>query len=261
MAHEGVHDGPMTEEEDIDGLAAEYVLGSLDGAERRDVDARRARDRVLDAAIAAWEGRLAALGDFDPGEQPPAHLYAGIARRIWGSATLDAPRPPTWQQARWRRAAVAAGALAAVLAIAALLPPQRQPAGTAAGPLLAVLQRSPASQTADEHADAAQASPAFLVAIDPKLRSILVTPIAARPVARRSYELWLMAQPTPVPLGIIAPAAATTLPWPAAADRQDVAPDAFLGASLAVSLEPEGGSTTGAPSGPILYSGKPSPPK
>ena len=31
----------MTEDENIDGLAAEYVLGSLDGAERAEVEARR----------------------------------------------------------------------------------------------------------------------------------------------------------------------------------------------------------------------------
>ena len=47
----------MTEDEDIDGLAAEYVLGSLDPAERRQVDARRETDASLAAAIAAWEDR------------------------------------------------------------------------------------------------------------------------------------------------------------------------------------------------------------
>src|SRR5215472_1284458 len=84
---------PMTEEEDIDGLAAEYVLGSLALAERRDVDARRAGDHALAAAIAAWEGRLAALGDLVPEEHPPAHLFEGIARRIWGPVALVSDLP------------------------------------------------------------------------------------------------------------------------------------------------------------------------
>ena len=44
----------MTEEEDIDGLAAEYVLGSLGSAERAEVDARRRIDTSLAAAIEAW---------------------------------------------------------------------------------------------------------------------------------------------------------------------------------------------------------------
>jgi anti-sigma-K factor RskA len=159
--------------------------------------------------------------------------------------------------------AVAAGALAAVLALAiavALQGPHGTPGG--ATTLFAELQRSPAGQTADEHADAA-AQPAFRVAVDTTLRSILITPLAARPVARRSYQLWLLADRAPLPLGIVAPAAATTLPWPTAAGEgaAALAPDAFLNASLAISLEPEGGSPTGAPSGPILYEGRLSRPK
>jgi hypothetical protein len=72
----------MTEEEDIDALAAEYVLGSLDAAERASVAARRASDRQLAAAIAAWERRLAPLSEREPGLAPPAHLLDAILTRI-----------------------------------------------------------------------------------------------------------------------------------------------------------------------------------
>ena len=77
-------------------------------------------------------------------------------------------------------------------------------------------------------------------------------------MARRSYQLWLMADRAPLPLGIVAPAAATTLPWPTAANQgaATLAPNDFVNASLAISLEPEGGSPTGAPSGPIPYEGR-----
>ena len=64
----------MTEDDDIDGLAAEYVLGSLDPAERRQVDARRQKDASLAAAVAAWERRLAPLGERGRDAVPPAHL-------------------------------------------------------------------------------------------------------------------------------------------------------------------------------------------
>ncbi len=74
----------MTEDEDIDGLAAEYVLGSLDPAERAQVDARRATDRRLAEAIAAWERRLAPLSEREPGIAPPPHLIEGILARISG---------------------------------------------------------------------------------------------------------------------------------------------------------------------------------
>jgi anti-sigma-K factor RskA len=72
----------MTEDEDIDGLAAEYVLGSLDASERRRVDLRRRTDAALSAAIAGWEQRLAPLSDQGAGVAPPAHLLEAILARI-----------------------------------------------------------------------------------------------------------------------------------------------------------------------------------
>jgi anti-sigma-K factor RskA len=242
----------MTQEEDIEGLAAEYVLGSLSPTERSDVNARRGGDRTLDAAIAAWERRLDPLGDDIPGEQPPAHLFEGIARRIRGPDG----RPNVSQQhtiRRWRRTAAAASLLAAVLAIVVVVLQSFPGSPTA---LVAVLQRSAAGQTADESADG-KGAPAFVVAVDLKLKSILVTPVAARPVPKRSYELWLLEPKTsPRALGIIAPAAATPVPWPADPTHKQVPPEAFRHATLAISLEPEGGATTPTPSGPILYEGR-----
>ena len=80
----------MTEDEDIDGLAAEYVLGSLDAAERGRVGVRRARERQLEEAIAAWERRLGPLSEREPGIAPPAHLYEGILARISSDAARSA---------------------------------------------------------------------------------------------------------------------------------------------------------------------------
>ena len=115
----------MIEDEDIDGLAAEYVLGSLDPAERRQVDARRQTDAPLAAAIAAWERRLAPLSDRGQDVTPPAHVFDGILSRISGSAPpghsdgraeVVPLRRPSGRR-RWMLAA-AAGALAACLALA-----------------------------------------------------------------------------------------------------------------------------------------------
>ena len=61
----------MTEEDDIDGLAAEYVLGSLDADERKEVAARRRTDAALDRAIKAWEKRLGPLSEGVPDLEPP----------------------------------------------------------------------------------------------------------------------------------------------------------------------------------------------
>jgi anti-sigma-K factor RskA len=108
----------MTEEEDIDGLAAEYVLGSLGPTERAGVAARRAGDRALAGAIAAWERRLAPLAEEVPDVPPPPHLLDRIMARIGAPSVRAAAR------ARRRvlgvRVAIGAGALAACLALAAV---------------------------------------------------------------------------------------------------------------------------------------------
>ena len=71
-------------------------------------------------------------------------------------------------------------------------------------------------------------------------------------VAGKSLELWaLPAGQAPKSLGLVAAAdKVTAIKLAAAADRSlgDVP-------ALAVSLEPPGGSPTGAPTGPVLFSG------
>jgi anti-sigma-K factor RskA len=112
----------MTEEEDIDGLAAEYVLGSLEAGERARVEARQTRDAPLAAAIKAWERRLTPLSDAAPEVAPPADLFERILSRIAaqgspaGRAGNVVPMPRAAQ--RNLRLAVGAGALAACLALA-----------------------------------------------------------------------------------------------------------------------------------------------
>jgi anti-sigma-K factor RskA len=122
----------MTEDDDIDGLAAEYVLGSLDPAERRQVDARRRTDASLAAAVAAWERRLGPLSDRGRDAAPPAHVFDGVLSRISGQAaqlagTADVVPLRRSSGRRWLLAA-GAGALAACLALAVVWFNFQQPA-------------------------------------------------------------------------------------------------------------------------------------
>ena len=81
----------MSTPDDIDALAGEYVLGTLDAAERADVAARRAGDPALSAAIRAWERRLAPLDAAMPAVAPPADLFARIERQIDAGQDLRLP--------------------------------------------------------------------------------------------------------------------------------------------------------------------------
>jgi anti-sigma-K factor RskA len=113
----------MTEDDDIDGLAGEYVLGSLGPAERAEVNSRRWGDILRATAIEAWQRRLSPLSDSAPGFSPPPELFDSILSRISGETgqpivaaqVIALPRHrKSWQ----RIIAVGAGALAACLALA-----------------------------------------------------------------------------------------------------------------------------------------------
>jgi anti-sigma-K factor RskA len=96
-------------------------------------------------------------------------------------------------------------------------------------------------------------APAFVLLVDAAAHSLTVRRIGAPRELGKSYELWLISPRLPAPrsLGLVGPGDVTEL--------SDVLADdpALIGeASFAVSLEPEGGSPTGAPSN-VAFSGKP----
>jgi anti-sigma-K factor RskA len=157
--------------------------------------------------------------------------------------------------ARWRRLTVALGALAALLALyvgvsqfaSGLMPFGNKPANVAAqqtparlaARLVGVLQQDPTS-------------PAFLLTIDPQSRTLVVRRVSATPEPGKSYELWLIAgRAAPHSLGLVGKDEFTQRALPANFDV-----DTLRGASYAVSLEPPGGSPSGAPTGPVLFTGK-----
>jgi len=134
----------MTEEDDIDGLAAEYALGSLSAAERAEVEARRGSDAALAAAIEAWQVRLGPLSELASGVEPPAHLFDRILTRIADQSGIQGRSadvvPFRGGQARRRRLATVASALAACLALALVwfehtqpAPPGKEPTAVSCG--------------------------------------------------------------------------------------------------------------------------------
>ncbi len=157
------------------------------------------------------------------------------------------------QARRWRGFTVAMSAIAALLAVfiavsqlaPGLLPMGRLShlAATAPPPgsrLVAVLQQEPTA-------------PAFLLTVDPQNRTMTVRRMTASADAGRSYELWLIPSKDPKPhsLGLVGAEEFTTRPWPA-----DFDVPAMSDARYAISLEPAGGSPSGAPTGPVLFTGK-----
>jgi anti-sigma-K factor RskA len=157
---------------------------------------------------------------------------------------------------RWRRMTVVTGAIAALLALYIGLA-QFAPGLVAIGPRAPVVAQStaPAQLGARLVAVLQQdpTAPAFLLTVDPQSRTLVVRRVSATPEAGRSYELWLISSqfPSPKSLGIVGNDEFTQRPIPG---NFDVA--TLRTASYAVSLEPSGGSPSGVPTGPVLFTGK-----
>ena len=235
----------MIDDDDIEGLAGEYVLGSLDPSERKAVDVRRARDAALDEAIRRWECRFGALSDRFPGIAPPPNLYRRILSRIPNAPPTPTVGWTTWRaQAQQPRVVAAAIALAACLLLALAWFAHLR---TEAEPLL-VAQLHGVGGTGD----AAQV-PAFAVVLDSSESTVTVRPIAVRPVLEKRYALWLIPQAgaAPIFLGAVSPIQPTTLTW--AASR---AMDAYAESSVVISLEPEGAAAGPSPAKPFAFTGR-----
>lgn len=232
----------MINEDDIDTLAAEFVLGTLSATERNEVAARRQREPKLNAAILNWERRLGPLNTAVLPVTPPAGTLEKIVARISGLETPPAGSATILELrrrvSRWKTAAVAASAVAASLALTigvreySQKPPQKN--------LVAILQKD-------------ANSPAFLVKVDVENRVMTVRPVAAKHEPGKSHELWIIHDSLgkPKSLGVIDNDDLMKKPQLASYKTEVVE-----SATYAVTLEPEGGSPSGDPTGPVVFSGK-----
>ncbi|GIX24771.1 MULTISPECIES: anti-sigma factor [Caldimonas] len=215
----------------VERLAAEYVLGTLRGGARRRFETLMMAHPSLREAVAGWQDRLQPLSEAVPPVAPSERVWRAIEARLDGAApAADARRSPWARLNFWRGWSVLASAAAVVMAVLLLRPTPMPP------PLVVVLA-------------APQGPSTFVAGLSPDGSSLVVQPVAAVPVeAGRVLELWAVpGQGAPRSLGVIRADRPTRL------QRRLELPGT---AALAVSLEPPGGSPTGAPTGPILYTGR-----
>jgi anti-sigma-K factor RskA len=232
-------------------LAAEFALGTLRGRARQRFRRFMAEDAALAAAVQDWELRLAPMAAAVAPVQPPARVWRAIQERL-GAAP---PRSVSlWANvAFWRNLGLAASGMAAgLLAAIALIAPQapspapapvviRVPSNEMGATYLAVLSDPKTQKPVLVVSAGRNASELWVKTLDPAIH-----------VPDRSLELWALPPGrAPKSLGVVAPSEKmTVLKLVAAADL------AFADVpALAVSLEPAGGSPTGAPTGPVLYTG------
>jgi anti-sigma-K factor RskA len=235
MSEDDDHIAPEDEQKLV---AAEYMLGVLDTTERRIVARQIERLPVLAREVEDWEQRLGGLADGVAPVEPPSQLWDRIELAVAPAAKPKATSEPgLWQSlVFWRTFAIGSAALAAA-SVAGLTYVRLTP--TAHAPMMATLGQ-----------DSGQ--PGFVAAIGADGRSLTIVPAALLTTDQRSMELWLIPPgDRPHSLGLIARGQPVRLIVPA-----DLAGRLTTDAVLAVSLEPQGGSPTGQPTGPIIANGK-----
>lgn len=214
-------------------LAAEYALGVLQGDAREAFARRMEQDAMLSAAVRQWDEHFVSIAENIASMPPPRSVEATLEKRLFTPATQA--KPSFWNSlGLWRGLAVAS--LAAVVALGAWnLRPITDIAGTG---LVAQV--------------AGEAKAVTLVAYyDATKGELRLNRTEGSAVAGRSFELWLIAgSDAPVSLGLL----------PADSNGRVLVPvnlrSKLKGGTLAISDEPQGGSTTGAPTGAVLATGQ-----
>ncbi len=230
-----------------DALAAQFVTGTLRGAARRRFETLLPSHPQLRVAVDDWRARLMPLTSVVTPEPPPARTWARIEQRLWPEAARPAATAPEpwWRGLAFWRAASGLATVAAVGLGVLLANPEPQ-----APPVVVVLQGTEAG---------GPALTTIVASLSGDGRSLVAQPL--QPVALqagRTLELWAVPpQGAPRSLGLISAQGATVI-------RRDkllkLSKNALLDqrntAALAVSVEPAGGSPTGAPTGPVVFAGK-----
>jgi hypothetical protein len=147
--------------DDLNALAAEYVLGTLDYEERKGAAALLEVDPAFRGIVHIWERRFGDLHLMVEAVDPEPELWARIKPKIAGVEQVPLAIPPSHaDEADAAADAVAAGAVAADVA-AADAPPVAPADAAAAAPTEAVASVAPTPEaaTATPPADAASAAP------------------------------------------------------------------------------------------------------
>lgn len=215
----------------IDALAAEYVLGTLRGPARKRFEQWRDSSPLIDRRVSAWEDRFVHLALALPPVTPSPRTWEGIEKRIAAQAQA-AKKPVPWR--------ALAAALVMFAVIGGVFTAWQSGMFIATSPLVTIAQTD--------------GKPLWRIDItdDHKLiRATALNQSALHP--GKSLELWALPEgKAPVSLGV--------LPDNGRLDREltlNQREALRVSAKVAVSLEPKGGSPTGAPTGPVLFVAEP----
>jgi anti-sigma-K factor RskA len=279
----------MTMDEEREGIAAEYALGTLDADERAQADAMLLVDPEFAAEVARWERRLGELNVLVAPVEPQAAVWekirAGVAEaapaepmrlpQVGTPAVAAGPGEPsaeiidlTQRMRRWRGLTVMSGALAACLVgiVVAreyrpdVLPADWRPKQQVVEKVVEkpvevvreVVREVPAAQPAQYVAvfQKDEQSPSFVMSVDIEKRTVTVRQVAAERFADKTYQLWIATQPGAAPQSL---GVLGGDDFTVRAALTSYEPAVINNATFGISLEPLGGSPTGQPTSPAIH--------
>jgi anti-sigma-K factor RskA len=224
-----------------DRLAAEYVLGTMPGRARRRFEAELKLSPVLRGLVSEWEARLTPMASSLEALPPPRRVWHAIEQRIRGNKGASR-HPGFWNSLAFWRAA--AGVATAALLILGIVMTNVAEPPTAPKPMMVVVMD-----------DMQTRSPAITASWEPGSHSKLIHLRVighAEMAPDTAWELWMLPgkDRPPVSLGLITTHELQTLEVPA-----QIAPKLDNAWGLGMTVEPAGGSPSGAPTNPMLYLG------
>ncbi|MCU7555339.1 anti-sigma factor [Alteromonas sp. ASW11-19] len=221
-------------EERRNALAAEYVLGTLRGQARRRYQKLMMESQLISETTWLWEQYLNGLGESVPPVSPSSAVWENIQSRLgFTDSEADNQKVISLYQKRSRRWRTMTGVAAAAAFIIAVLFGTSEPPVTVAPTHIAVVNN-------------ADAEPLWLIEVSPESLTVRSTAKLTER-ADKDFELWMVPAngQAPISLGVLPEDGRWDRATPAILLRPDIA-------ALAVSLEPPGGSPTGAPT-EVLY--------
>lgn len=221
-------------------LAGEYSLGLLTPKAARGFERRMKADAGLRGMLRAWDRRfnsaVEALSPVEPSAQLWIRIYENLPKKELRGG--EAKTVSLWESVKlWRNFAFLGSALAIFLL-----------AYVGFGP---GFRRAVVPTQVAMISDANTSKTAWMVSVMPEGKMLKVQAMTPPPMAEgKSMELWMLPADgkSPVSLGLL-PMSGTMM-MPIGKDKMTILAQA---SGLAVSLEPKGGSPTGAPTGPVLY--------
>lgn len=215
-------------------LAGEYVLGTLAAEERRELERAAASDAALRDDIHRWERRLAPLGLRLAPLAPRPIVWLNLLHAMGPRARAPARITRTW--------AMLATAASMLLGVALY---QQMSAPPPAPVIVTERVEVPAETYVALLAAPGKASQ-WTVSLQPGSRELRISASGAPQIdASHDAELWLLTDAGPVSLGLLPKSGEVRRALPAGLPSAQ-------GRTLAVSLEPAGGSRKAGPSGPVL---------